>query len=160
MGLPPDLFHQRRRSSTLTPVAADRWLRVSIGNRNMDKQNPAATTQATTSAIKVAVSVADISHIGSDAFSRQPRPLNGASLRNATRKNADPNILKGCRRAVPPPANFCQRTPTPDISSLGRVSALRVWRTPGADITSSPRHDACHQRWVSAFEGQGRQTLL
>jgi len=40
-------------------------------------------------------------------------PSNFVPIRNATRKTADPNILKGCRLAVPPSIHALRRTPAP-----------------------------------------------
>ena len=44
---------------------------------------------------------------------RPHRSLDFVPIRNATRKNADPNILNVCRRAVPPLTHVPRRTPKP-----------------------------------------------
>ena len=51
---------------------------------------------------------------------RRHRPSNFVPIRNATRKNADPNTMGMCRRAVPPLIHAPQRTPAP--TSLETVS--------------------------------------
>ena len=55
---------------------------------------------------------------------RRHRPSNFVPIRNATRKNADPNTMGMCRRAVPPLIHMPQRTPTPKGGPSGSPIAM------------------------------------
>ncbi len=68
-----------------------------------------------------------------------PAQLNGASLRNATRKIAHPNMLNGCRRAVP---HFfpLSKDPSPRhlFLKIGRCLVIgRAISCPGRTIPTS-----------------------
>ena len=115
-----------------------------------DRKSPAASDEATGQGPPLASAKAATRRRMKDHAS------NFVPIRNATRKNANSNMLIGCCRAVPPSFSLFLKGPQPRIRYLSTVSARSpARRGPPADCVGdcrrglSRRIDTGGSRWWS-----------